>query len=150
MNIFHEASIDQSFTDAFSLLALVSVGVILLSTVLSIFVDRRKTGMSKPFFIINCAAGALAVVGLLGMVSNTLIQLKHSNTETVSSLQSWSQNNYGIKLSKDNAQALVGIEERSKAVAVDYKGEPTVVQLVEYKDGYILVNNKNQVVLPQK
>jgi hypothetical protein len=65
-------------------------------------------------------------------------------------LQSWSQNNYGIKLSKDNAQALVGIEERSKAVAVDYKGEPTVVQLVEYKDGYILVNNKNQVVLPQK
>jgi hypothetical protein len=149
MNIFHEVATNTTVSDTLVTLSLIVGGVGVLFHLLYILLQWKK----KPY--VWAIATGFATLGVAVVLAGTCAVMSSSERvaareETSVSLQSWSKDNYGIELSKDNADALIGLRQRAKAVAVDYKGKPTVVQLIDYKNGYILVNNENQEALPQK
>jgi len=149
MNIFHEVAPEHAVSDTLTILSLIVGGLGLLSIVAYILLQWKK----KPYvWAIATGFAALGVAVVLAGTFSVMTSVEQvaAREKTSSSLQSWSKDNYGIELSRNNADDLTGLEQRAKAVAVDYNGKPTVVQLVDYKDGYILVNNENQAVLPQK
>jgi len=149
MNIFHEVAPEHAVSDTLTILSLIVGGLGLLSIVAYILLQWKK----KPYvWAIATSFAALGVAVVLAGTFSVMTSVEQvaAREKTSSSLQSWSKDNYGIELSRNNADDLTGLEQRAKAVAVDYNGKPTVVQLVDYKDGYILVNNENQAVLPQK
>lgn len=153
MNIFHEVHVDRAFSDALMTVGVVLAGVTLLLCVLGIIWDikwRKKEQWQKTLVFIGTILFVLACGAFVSSGINYTIAANKADDKTVYSLQNWTQDNYSIKLSKDDAEALAGTNQRVKAVAVDYKDKPTVVQLIKYKNGYILVNNENQAVLPQK
>lgn len=160
MNIFHEATLDANSSRGWDAAMLIVMGIMfLLLLVWGFFlfkdpIDSRTktTDVSKRTFLSGAGAmvAFIVMMGLfLGSYNARLSSIEKAEAKTVSSLQDWSQKNYEISLSKDDATGLLGYETKSEAVAVEYEGKPTVVQLVEYKDGYILVNNKDQVPLSQ-
>jgi len=149
MNIFHEVAPEHAVSDTLTILSLIVGGLGLLSIVAYSLLQWKK----KPYvWAIATGFTALGVAVVLAGTFSVMTSVEQvaAREKTSSSLQSWSKDNYGIELSRNNADDLTGLEQRAKAVAVDYNGKPTVVQLVDYKDGYILVNNENQAVLPQK
>jgi hypothetical protein len=149
MNIFHEVIADQTVSNTLGTVSLTGLGLGVLFALTGGLLQWKNKSYKLAIIV------AFTVLGLAVVVAGTAAVRASSESaaareKTSTSLQSWSKDNYGINLSRDNANALTGLGQRPKAIAVDYKGQPTVVQLVDYKDGYILVNNKNQEVLPQK
>jgi hypothetical protein len=157
MNLFHKATLDVNSSHGWDTAMLVFMGImfILLFT-WGFFLFRdpidsrtKSTVVGKGTFL-SGAGAMVAFVVMMGMFLGSYDarsdNIEKAESQTVSSLQSWSQKNYGISLSKDEAVALLGHEAESDPVVVDYKDEPIAVQLVEYKNGYVLANNKVQQV----
>lgn len=147
MNIFHEAAISSNPSNALGVTGLILLGIVTALSIMSTFFEGKKV---QIWFFVGIMITIIASTGLLVASANILTKAyETANAQTISSLKTWSQNNYDIKLSQTDAEALIGFDQQSKPIAVNYKDTPTVIQLIEYKDGYILVNNKNQAVLSQ-
>lgn len=159
MNFFHKATLDVNSSHGWDTAMLIFIGImfiLLFTWGFFLFRDpidsRTKSTVVGKWTFLSGAGAAVAFVVMMGMFLGSYDarsgSIEKAESQTVSSLQDWSQKNYGINLSKDEAAALLGHKAESDPVVVEYKDEPTVIQLVEYKNGYVLTSNK-ELQVPQ-